>query len=83
MRVGVRVAVDRIEQDEVKPGEKVPYGLHPMIDLILMMNSLADNQCALAKNQQRIIRTCIIAYSCMFVTYLLLFTAYWLRLTPC
>lgn len=60
------------------PRPRVPYGLHPMIDLQLMMNALADNQVRLAEAQLQMSRQWLISYALMFAAYLLLFLAYWL-----
>jgi hypothetical protein len=35
---------------EPPPRPQIPYGLHPLIDLQLMMNALAENQARLAKS---------------------------------
>jgi hypothetical protein len=37
------------EAIEPPPRPRIPYGLHPLIDLQLLMHALADNQLQLAK----------------------------------
>lgn len=57
-----------------RPG--VPYGLHPMIDMMLTIGSVAENQVKLAQLVHRQTRTYFIGWLFMFVAYLFLFGSY-------
>jgi len=77
----IRKGQDRFTQSEeppTPPRPQLPYGLHPLIDLQLSMNALADNQVKLAENHIRLSRQWLICYLLMFTAYLLLFLAHWL-----
>lgn len=57
-----------------RPG--VPYGLHPMIDMMLTIGSVAENQVKLAQLVHRQTRTYFIGWLLLFVAYLFLFGSY-------
>lgn len=61
-----------------EPPRQIPYGLHPVLDMMVMLQALAENQVKLAEGQMRMMRSMLIAYLMMFTAYGLLFLAYWL-----
>jgi hypothetical protein len=58
---------------------RLPYGHHPILDLFIMMDSLAENQVRLARIQLSQFRRFLVGYVLMFLAYLLMFVAFVLK----